>query len=419
MVRGTKGADGDEPKGHVERLPSGSYRVVVFAGKDPVTGKPIYLKQTTKRADQIEAIRARLLAQGATGRRPEHAATVEHLVEQYLASADIEPTTRHMYEGYARRNIVPTLGPTPIRKVRTHTLEMLYTRLRACRALCGGKQRKGHVCKPLAVSTIRQINAILSGAFAAAVRWEWLEESPAERVKLPRAHAKEPEPPSPGEVAKLLTTAWNDDQALAVYLWLAVTAGARRGELCDLTWPDLDLTAGAMRIATNYAVRGGQKLHKDTKSHQKRTLALDDVTCQLLTERRELLASRLLEIDVTLADDSYVFSHDPAGAEPWNPDSVTHRVAILAAKAGVKATIKSLRHYNATQLLSAGVDLRTTAGRLGHGSGGATTMRVYAHRTTEADRRAAAALTATLPQRPPSPAAAGPSSSEPALQHEV
>ena len=33
-------------RGHIERLPSGSYRVHVYAGTDPVTGKPRRLKQT-------------------------------------------------------------------------------------------------------------------------------------------------------------------------------------------------------------------------------------------------------------------------------------------------------------------------------------------------------------------------------------
>ncbi|MDT3438826.1 MULTISPECIES: tyrosine-type recombinase/integrase [unclassified Pseudofrankia] len=57
--------------------------------------------------------------------------------------------------------------------------------------------------------------------------------------------------------------------------WLAVTAGARRGELRELRWNNLDLAAGTMRVAQNYAVRGGKKLHKATKTHRKRTLALD------------------------------------------------------------------------------------------------------------------------------------------------
>ncbi|SBW21144.1 integrase family protein [Candidatus Protofrankia californiensis] len=399
MVKGRSG-DNASTEGHVERLPSGSLRVVVFAGRDDVTGKPIYLKETVKRPEDVDAARARLLAQAGAGRRPERNATVKHLVTEYLATADIEPTTRHMYAGYARRNIDPTIGDKTVREIRTRTLELLYVRLRTCRKLCGGKKRAGHVCEPLAASTVRQIHAILSGAFAAAVRWEWIDESPAERAKLPRAHPVEPEPPSPADVAVIVTKAWEMDPPLALFLWLAVTAGARRGELCELRWNSLDLTAGTMRVTQNYAVRGGQKLHKATKTHQKRTLALDEVTCELLREERDRITAALAKVDVALAEDAFVFSHDPSHSKPWNPDSATHRVAEVAKAAGVKATIKSMRHYNATQLLAAGVDLRTTAGRLGHGSGGATTLRVYAHRTAEADRRAAAALTAGLPRRP-------------------
>jgi integrase len=48
----------------------------------------------------------------------------------------------------------------------------------------------------------------------------------------------------------------------------------------------------------------------------------------------------------------------------------------------------------------AGVDLRTVAGRLGHGGGGATTLRVYASFVAAADRRAAEVLGQR--HRPPS-----------------
>ena len=33
-------------KGHIEQLPSGSLRVVVYARTDPVTGKPRQLRET-------------------------------------------------------------------------------------------------------------------------------------------------------------------------------------------------------------------------------------------------------------------------------------------------------------------------------------------------------------------------------------
>ena len=54
------------------------------------------------------------------------------------------------------------------------------------------------------------------------------------------------------------------------------------------------------------------------------------------------------------------------------------------------------RHYVATSLIAAGVDLTTVAGRLGHGGGGATTQRVYAHFTKRPDRVASDVMAALI-----------------------
>lgn len=72
----------------------------------------------------------------------------------------------------------------------------------------------------------------------------------------------------------------------------------------------------------------------------------------------------------------------------------------MAQRLNIDTTIGNLRHYSAAELLSAGVDLRTTAGRLGHSGGGSTTLRVYAAWTSEADQRASAALAARTSQAP-------------------
>jgi integrase len=67
-------------------------------------------------------------------------------------------------------------------------------------------------------------------------------------------------------------------------------------------------------------------------------------------------------------------------------------MAGLAAEAGVAMSIRGLRHYTASELLAAGFDIRNTAARRGHGSGGATTLRYYADPIPDADRRAATYL---------------------------
>ena len=95
---------------------------------------------------------------------------------------------------------------------------------------------------------------------------------------------------------------------------------------------------------------------------------------------------------MTLPADAFVFSPDPLGQRPWHPDHTTHAYRALEDEVGIAEPLKNLRHFNATQLLAAGVDLRTTAARLGHSDGGATTLRVYASWTRPADERAAELL---------------------------
>jgi integrase len=176
------------------------------------------------------------------------------------------------------------------------------------------------------------------------------------------------------------------------YLWLVVVTGVRRGELCGLQIRDIDLDRGLVHVALNYVVRGGQRVRKDTKTHQDRWLAIDPDTCALIATYVDEVRAELASVGVELRDDAYLFSNDPAHSPPWNPDWATHKVAEAADAAGVKLDIKGERHYTASQLLAGGFDLRNTAARLGHSGVGATTLRHYADPVPEVDRRAAAYL---------------------------
>jgi DNA-binding transcriptional regulator YhcF (GntR family) len=75
----------------------------------------------------------------------------------------------------------------------------------------------------------------------------------------------------------------------------------------------------------------------------------------------------------------------------------------MAKTLGIKTTLHKLRHYSATELIAAGVDIRTVAGRLGHGGGGTTTLKVYTAWVSEQDQRAARNLFSRMPERTPRP----------------
>jgi hypothetical protein len=98
------------PNGHIEQLPSGSWRAKVYAGTDPLTGREIRLRRTcrTERAAQIEL--GKLLEQADAGRRPETDATVAQLMDRYTEVADWDLSTRKANEVYIRRVIKPALG---------------------------------------------------------------------------------------------------------------------------------------------------------------------------------------------------------------------------------------------------------------------------------------------------------------------
>ena len=505
---------GSSSYGHIELLPSGSYRVHVYVGTDPLTGRRLRYRKTVRTEQEAQIALGRLLEQAADGKRPDSRVTVGELPVQYLAVAELDVSTRHTYEGYIRRTIGPALGGVELRKVRGPMLDTFYARLRRCGDVrCAGRSfaehvlfppltvrpglrpawrqvadqiraairsgelapggdlpsvpavarvnglepgtvrhamltldkeglirmrhgrgalvlgepavdaprggvrrmpaghdcvRSGcrrHVCRPMSAATIRQIHAILSGAFSTAIRWEWIERNPAASARLPRSRYRAPSSPDPDAVAKVIAVARERGlEMLALYLWLAATTGARRGELCALQWADLDLDKGVVHIAYSYLVRPGVRARKDTKTHQDRYLALDDVTIAVLIQRRRAAAEAWAGVGSQLPEDAYIFSHDPAAASPWNPDWVTRKVAEVADAVGVKLNVKALRHYSASRLLAGGIDLRNTAARLGHGGGGATTLRHYADPVTEIDRQAAtylAKITAIAPFEDP------------------
>jgi len=87
---------------------------------------------------------------------------------------------------------------------------------------------------------------------------------------------------------------------------------------------------------------------------------------------------RCTALDITPPADAFVFSLAPDNSTYMRPNSVSERYSDLADRLGILTSLHKLRHYSATELIAAGVDVRTVAGRLGHGGGGTTTLRVYA-----------------------------------------
>jgi integrase len=364
-----------------------------------------------------EATRKRLLIEVAERRNPRTKATVDQLLERYLDQFDGAPNTLTLYRGYVRNHISPHLGHLKVGQVDADILDSFYAELRRCRRHCTGRHQTDHrtprlhdcdqrchphACRPLGRTTVRHMHFILSGAYKKAVRWRWVSVSPIGQAEPPAAPTPNPEPPTPEEAARIVNEAWRDP-AWGSLLWMAMTTGARRGELCAVRRSSLNLDPGRETMWLRRAVRkddGGKLVEAELKTHQQRRIALDPEAVTILQAHLDRQDADAAKLGITLGSDVFVFSDAPDCSAFLKPDSVTQRYDRLAERLGITTTLHKLRHFSATELIAAGVDIRTVAGRLGHAGGGTTTLRTYTAWVSEADQRAATGLGARMPPRP-------------------
>ena len=92
-----------EPTGHIQRLPSGSYRVSVYAGTDPLTRRPIRLRATAKTETQARIELGKLLEKARDGRSPETGVTMGKLLDEYASIAQWDMSTRRTNQGFIQR----------------------------------------------------------------------------------------------------------------------------------------------------------------------------------------------------------------------------------------------------------------------------------------------------------------------------
>src|SRR5262249_30730026 len=133
-------------------------------------------------------------------------------------------------------------------------------------------------------------------------------------------------------------------------------------------------------------------VEKDTKTHAERRVTLDAATVKMLKSHHKSCAAIAKKCGATLGASAYVFSREVDGSLPWRPGYVTLAFTRLRDELGLSSVrLHDLRHFNATNLLANGTDVRTVSGRLGHADA-STTLNIYSHFVEHADRDAASSI---------------------------
>jgi integrase len=371
-------------RGHLEARGKNVWRAKVYLGRDAEQRK-LYVTRTihgTKRQAE-DALNALLVETG--GSEPIADGSFAELAERWLAlaSGTLSPTTLAEYRRLLDKIILPRFGSTKLRSLRTSDLDAFYAQL-GRRGVPGGR--------PLGAQSIRHVHALLRRLLNQAAKWGWIAVNPAANASPPKVYKQDLQLPSPDAVIAILAAAREHDPDLGCFLRLSAVTGARRGEVCALRWSDLD-GKGTLRIRRAIVGdRSDELVEKDTKTHAARRIALDQATLASLAEHRERCQQRAKACGTSLRKDAFVFSTSVDGETPWRPSRVTLAFIRLCRREGVEGVrLHDLRHFAATQMLVAGVPVKTVAGRLGHANA-ATTLNVYAHFVEESDENAANVL---------------------------
>jgi integrase len=309
--------------------------------------------------------------------------TVGELLDAWLAHIDTDrsPTTMRKYRDISDRVVRPELGKIKLKVLTARQLDDLYAKL----------TKKGNKA-----TTVRRVHALIGAALHQAERWNMVDNNVARRASPPSVHQERIHAPSPKEVRAIIAIAEKLEPALAALLMLGALTGARRGELCALRWLDIDKRERTLTIARSvYETAGGGWAEKETKTHQIRTIGLDDLALAVLRKHRQMVDDLAAGLNLEVLPNGFVFSRSPIGAEPIRPDIVTKFTKRVGVAAGVNTHLHALRHFSATQAIAAGFDPTTVAGRLGHRDS-SITLRVYSHVLEGRDRDLAAALGRTL-----------------------
>lgn len=372
----------------VEKSP-GVWRVFADGGADPDTGRRRRRSKLVRgtKADARLALRDLLAEKPESPSRPRgDNLTVAELLDLRVADArgrQRSPTTVAGYESKIETRLKPAFGHVKVADLSPRRVEEQYARWAA---------------EGLAPATIRQCHAILMSAYRMGVRWGHADASWVARVSGPGGlSAQHSTPPSAEEVGEWVRRAEEaGDRVLATAAALAAVTGMRRGELVALRWSDLDLDAQTVTVNRSVSRTKEGLWEGSTKTHQGRTVPLGPLGVEAVKLHQAWQRRLAQAAETALVDDPRLLSLRADGAIPISPDTLTHRWHTLC---GGQVRLHDLRHFAATVLVAAGVDIRTVSRHLGHAQPTMTLNR-YAHPLEDRQRAAALVLDAVLEREP-------------------
>jgi integrase len=293
--------------------------------------------------------------------------TFRAYAEQWRSTQPHRPNTAARVASQLTKHAYPVLGHRPLAQLRASELQAFVTGL----ALAPGSARS-------AFATVRAV-------LHAAVRDRLISYDPAGGVKLPEMPRRQIVPLAVEQVDALVSAMADRYRALVV---LCAGAGLRQGEAFGLQVADVDFLRRSLTVERQVqsAIGGGAVVSPLKNRHSYRTIPLGRAVVDALAAHLAAYPASGTAHVFTAADGGLL--HRQVFNQPvWHPA----RVAAGLSDVGMH----DLRHFYASLLIRAGLNVKVVADRLGHANA-AMTLNVYSHLWPDDEDRSREAVDAVL-----------------------
>lgn len=412
-----------------------SYQIEVFDGSDD-QGNPIRRSLTYHPKETAPTkVRKELEAVAADYERRIHSGimldgdhiTFREAAERWFTSyaeKSLSATMQHEYRRILEKTIFPEIGRLPMTKIHALHIQNIVDALAK---------------KNLAPSTIANTIKPAKAVFKASVSWGLVQFNPCDRIILPKKGERYKYKIWTSDQVRTFFAALDDqyettyserhrtdsegnEYAVAPYctdyaistmykalFMLLIYTSARRGEVCALTWNDIDFAQSEISITKAVAVVDHGQIIKAPKTEAGKRRIYVPAECMRILRKWK---KEEIELSLALGDlwkgytgadfnKNFLFIRRDSG-ELINIETVGQRFHQIVRMHNAKGKdplpeirLHDLRHTGASLMIANNVDIVTVSHRLGHAKP-STTLDIYSHAIPSKDKAAALVLSEAI-----------------------
>lgn len=306
------------------KLPSGSYRIQIYVGKDS-SGKRIYKSFTDPDKNKVQFLASQFVLNGKkTKTEKVDDITVGEAIDQYIEMKDavLSPSTIREYK-QERKNCLQGLMDVKLNDLNHQLIQKEIN-------------KESKLRSPKSVKNVH-------GLLSATLR-EFYPEFVL-RTTLPSKKKNQTYIPSKEEVDILLDQ--TKGTALYIPILLASCLGLRRSEICALKWKSVDLKKKTIRIEKAKVLNADKEwVIKEPKSYAgNRILTMPNIVYEALKKEKKV--------------SDYIIN--------IKPSSITTQFVRLIDKNNLNHfRFHDLRHYYASVMLALNIPDKYAMERMGH-----------------------------------------------------